>query len=207
MFYHDGSTLWGPVSWTRCHSQPTTLTFGNTRQPSGHRGLCYHDSAMPTLGILTSSDLGARGQREDTSGQRIRELLASAGFEVLCYEVVPDEQADLEERLRRWADEGSLDLIVTTGGTGLTSRDVTPEATRAVVDREVPGMAEAMRIQTLKHTPFAMISRAVVGVRGRTLIINLPGSLKAVQECLEVVLPAIPHALEMLRENPPAHEA
>jgi len=162
---------------------------------------------MPTLGILTSSDLGARSQREDTSGQRIRDLLAAAGFEVLCYEVVPDEQATLEERLRHWADEGGLDLIVTTGGTGLTSRDVTPEATRAVVDREVPGMAEAMRIQTLKHTPFAMISRAVVGVRGRTLIINLPGSPKAVQECLEVVLPAIPHALEMLRENPPAHEA
>lgn len=162
---------------------------------------------MPTLGILTSSDLGAQGQRQDVSGQRIRDMLVAAGFKARRYEVVPDEQAILEERLRRWADEDGLDLIVTTGGTGLTSRDVTPEATRAVVDREVPGMAEAMRIQTLKHTPLAMVSRAVVGVRGRTLIINLPGSPRAVEECLEVVLPAIPHALEMLREHPPAHEA
>ncbi len=162
---------------------------------------------MPTLGILTSSDLGSRGQRQDVSGQRIRELLTPYGFEVLRYEVVPDDQPILEERLRRWADQDGLDLIVTTGGTGLTRRDVTPEATRAVVQREVPGMAEAMRIQTLKHTPLAMVSRAVVGVRGHTLIINLPGSPKAVQECLEVVLPAIPHALDMLRETPPPHEA
>ena len=160
---------------------------------------------MPTLGILTSSDLGAQGQREDTSGPRIREMLAAEGFEVSRYEVVPDEQAVLEDRLRRWADDDALDLIVTTGGTGLTSRDITPEATRAVVHREVPGMAEAMRMQTLKYTPMAMVSRAVVGVRGRTLIINLPGSPKGVQECLEVVLPAISHALDMLREEPPAH--
>ena len=121
---------------------------------------------MPTLGILTSSDLGAQGQREDTSGPRIREMLAAEGFEVSRYEVVPDEQAVLEDRLRRWADDDALDLIVTTGGTGLTSRDITPEATRAVVHREVPGMAEAMRMQTLKYTPMAMVSRAVVGGTG-----------------------------------------
>ncbi len=162
---------------------------------------------MPTLGILTSSDLGAQGRRQDASGQRIREMLTAAGFEVRRYEVVPDEQSVLEDRLRRWADEDGLDLIVTTGGTGLTSRDVTPEATRAVVHREVPGMAEAMRIQTLKNTPMAMISRALVGVRGRTLIVNLPGSPKAVRECLDVVLPAIPHALDMLQEHPPPHQA
>ncbi|MBI4200711.1 MAG: MogA/MoaB family molybdenum cofactor biosynthesis protein [Chloroflexi bacterium] len=162
---------------------------------------------MPTLGILTSSDMGSRGQREDASGQRIRALLAAQGFEVRRYEVVPDEMEVLMDRLRHWADEERLDLIVTTGGTGLTDRDVTPEATRAVVQREVPGMAEAMRMQTLKHTPLAMISRAVVGTRGRTLIINLPGSPKAVEECLQVVLPAIPHALEMLRETPPPHGA
>ena len=160
---------------------------------------------MPTLGILTSSDLGAQGQRPDTSGQRIEKMLTAAGFELRRYEVVPDERAAIEDRLRRWADEDDLDLIVTTGGTGLANRDVTPEATRAVVHREVPGMAEAMRIQTLKHTPLAMVSRSVVGVRARTLIINLPGNPKAVQECLEVVMPAIPHALEMLREYQPTH--
>ena len=169
--------------------------------------MCYHDCAMPTLGILTSSDMGSRGQRLDTSGQKIREMLTAQGFQVARYEVVPDEKEMLEDRLRRWADVDGLDLIVTTGGTGLTRRDITPEATRAVVHREVPGMAEAMRVQTLKHTPMAMLSRAVVGVRGHTLIINLPGSPKAVQECLEVVLPAIPHALEMLREEPPPHSA
>ncbi|MBI4339960.1 MAG: MogA/MoaB family molybdenum cofactor biosynthesis protein [Chloroflexi bacterium] len=160
---------------------------------------------MPNLGILTSSDMGARGQRQDVSGQRIRELLVPAGFQVTRYEVVPDERPVLEDRLRRWCDEDRLDLIVTTGGTGLTQRDVTPEATRAVIEREVPGMAEAMRIQTLKNTPLSMVSRSVVGVRGHTLIINLPGSPKAVQECLEVVLPAIPHALDMLKEDPPGH--
>jgi len=160
---------------------------------------------MFTLGILTSSDMGAQGRRQDTSGPRIREMLTTQGFEVRRYEVVPDESDILQDRLRRWADDDGLDLIVTTGGTGLTRRDVTPEATRAVIDREVPGMAEAMRIQTLKSTPLAMISRAVVGVRGHTLIINLPGSPRAVQECLEVVIPAIPHALQMLQEEPPAH--
>ena len=169
--------------------------------------LCYHGDTMPTLGILTSSDRGSQGLRQDTSGQLIREMLTAQGFQVRRYEVVPDEQPVLEERMRRWADDDDLDLIVTTGGTGLTRRDVTPEATRAVVDREIPGMAEAMRIQTIKYTPLAMASRAVVGVRGRTLIINLPGSPKAVHECLEVVLPAIPHVVDMLRETPPSHEA
>ena len=161
---------------------------------------------MVTFGILTSSDLGARGQREDTSGQHIADVLTTAGFQLHRYEVVPDEQNVLEDRLRSWADQDALDLIVTAGGTGLASRDVTPEATRAVIHREVPGMSEAMRIQTQVHTPLAMVSRSVVGVRGKTLIINLPGSLKAVQQCLDVVLPAIPHALEMLQEQPPAHE-
>ena len=162
---------------------------------------------MPTLGVLTSSDLGARGLREDTSGHLIKETLQAAGVDVRRYEIVPDDRETIEERLRRWTDEDGLDLIVTTGGTGLTSRDVTPEATLAVVQRQVPGMAEAMRIETLKNTPMAMVSRSVVGIRGRTLIINLPGSPKAVKECLAVVLPVIPHALEMLQEEPPPHEA
>ena len=169
--------------------------------------LCYHALAMATLGILTSSDLGARGLREDTSGHLIKETLQAAGFDVRRYEIVPDEQEVIEERLRRWVDEDGLDLVVTTGGTGLTTRDVTPEATLAVVQRQVPGMAEAMRIKTLENTPLAMVSRSVVGVRGRTLIINLPGSPKGVKECLDVVLPVIPHAVEMLQEEPPPHEA
>ena len=118
---------------------------------------------------------------------------------------MPDEQELIEDRLRRWSDEDGLDLIVTTGGTGLTSRDVTPEATLAVIDRQAPGMAEAMRMQTLKHTPMAMLSRAVVGSRGNTLIINLPGSTRGVEQCLDVLLPVIPHALDMLKEFPPPH--
>ena len=169
------------------------------------RTACYYGVAMTTLGILTSSDLGAKGQREDTSGQRIREILIPTGFEVLQYEIVPDEQHLLEDKMRQWVDHDRLDLIVTTGGTGLTDRDVMPEATRAIIDREVPGMAEAMRIGTAKFTPLAMVSRAVVGVRARTLIVNLPGSTNAVQECLEVLLPALHHALEMLKPSPPKH--
>ncbi len=168
--------------------------------------MCYDGYAMPTLGILTSSDLGSRGLRQDTSGPRIIDMLTPLGFQVVRYEIVPDERPMLEDRLRRWSDDDKLDIIVTTGGTGLTDRDVTPEATRAVIQREIPGMAEAMRLQSLKSTPMAMISRALVGTRGRTLIINLPGSLKAVQECLEVVLPVIPHALDMLKEQPPPHQ-
>ena len=160
---------------------------------------------MFTYGILTSSDSVSQGQRQDISGKRIQELLTAAGFELQLYEVVPDEQAILEARLRTWTDKNRLDLIVTTGSTGLTVRDVMPEATRAVVEWEVPGIAEAMRTQTFHHTPLAMISRAVVGVRGKTLIVNLPGSPKAVQQCLDVVLPVLSHALEMLQKYPPPH--
>ncbi len=152
------------------------------------------------LGILTSSDKGARGEREDTSGSAIRELLASLA-EVTEYEVVPDEADVIADRLRRWADELALDIIVTTGGTGLSPRDVTPEATLVVIERTVPGMAEAMRQEGLRHTPMAILSRAVVGVRGRTLIVNLPGSEKGVRENLAVLLPVLPHAIEMLQES------
>ena len=160
---------------------------------------------MPNLGVLTASDLGSQGKRDDTSGRLIENMLSGHGFQLQRYEVVPDEQELIEDRLRRWSDEDGLDLIVTTGGTGLTSRDVTPEATLAVIDRQTPGMAEAMRMQTLKHTPMAMLSRAVVGSRGNTLIINLPGSTRGVEQCLEVLLPVIPHALDMLKEFPPPH--
>jgi len=155
---------------------------------------------MPFLaGILTISDKGAAGEREDTSGAEIRALLARLDVSVERYEIVPDERATISERLIDWADAAALDLIVTTGGTGLGPRDVTPQATRDAIDYEAPGLAEAMRAEGLKHTPMAMLSRAVAGVRGRTLIVNLPGSPQGVRESLSVLLPVLPHALETLR--------
>jgi molybdopterin adenylyltransferase len=143
------------------------------------------------------SDKGARGEREDASGAAIREMLAGIA-EIIHYEVIPDEQAIIRERLIKFSDELGADLVVTTGGTGVSPRDVTPEATRDVIDRELPGMAEAMRAESLKKTSNAMISRAVCGIRGRTLIVNLPGSPAAVRENLAVVLQAVPHAVEKI---------
>jgi len=154
--------------------------------------------------VLTISDMGARGDREDTSGAAIKELLAGIGIEIDRHDIIPDERDQISQRLTAWADEG-LPLIVTTGGTGLGPRDLTPEATRAVLDYEVPGIAEAMRAEGLKHTPMAMISRAIAGVRGRTLIINLPGSPKGVRENLTVILPTLTHALELLTGQPSDH--
>ncbi len=150
-------------------------------------------------GILTLSDKGARGERIDTAGAAIRELLAGIGVAALRYEVIPDERDRITGTLCDWADSGSLDLIVTTGGTGLSPRDVTPEATAAAIEYTVPGMSEAMRAEGLRHTPMAMLSRGICGVRGRTLIVNLPGSEKGVRESLGVLLPVLAHALETLR--------
>ncbi|MBL0387514.1 MogA/MoaB family molybdenum cofactor biosynthesis protein [Tumebacillus sp. ITR2] len=158
------------------------------------------------VGILTSSDKGARGEREDLSGQVIREMVRDVNMEVTEYIVIPDEFEVLRDSLLHFCDEVKLDLVVTTGGTGLAKRDVTPEATLAVIDREVPGMAEAMRAASLAKTQFAMLSRAVVGTRGNTLIVNLPGSPKGVRECLEVILPVIPHALEILQGTHGEHK-
>ena len=148
---------------------------------------------------LTISDAGSKGEREDTSGDAIAELMAQAGFIQLDRKIVPDEADVIARQLRDWCDAAIADVVVTTGGTGLGPRDVTPEATRAVVDIEVPGIAEAMRMETLKNTPFSMLSRAVVGVRNGCLIVNLPGSPTGVRETLEVALRSIPHALEMIR--------
>ena len=160
---------------------------------------------MFNLGILTISDKGWRGQREDKSGKVIRDSLSLLDSRVIKYEVVPDEVAIIANKLTQWADEGEVDIILTTGGTGLGPRDVTPEATLSVVDRVVPGFAEVMRAETFQKTPFAILSRAVAGVRGKCLIINLPGSPKAVRECLEIVLPVIPHAVEILKGEVTEH--
>jgi molybdenum cofactor synthesis domain-containing protein len=149
--------------------------------------------------ILTVSDTGSRGQRADTSGAAIRELLASIGVEVTRYEIVPDERDQIAAKLRAWCDAGDLDLVLTTGGTGLAARDITPEATLDVAERVAPGLGEAMRAEGMRHTPKAMLSRAVAVVRGRTLIINLPGSEKGVRESLAAVLDVLPHAADLLR--------
>jgi molybdenum cofactor synthesis domain-containing protein len=160
-----------------------------------------------TVGVLTSSDKGAQGAREDTSGAAIRELIAGIGGTVVRYEVVPDEREQLRQRLCAWADGGEVDVVLTTGGTGLSSRDVTPQATLAVLDYEVPGIGEALRAEGLRHTPMSMLSRAVAGVRGRTLIVNLPGSERAVRQNLAVLLPVLSHAVETLRDRAGDHVA
>ena len=154
---------------------------------------------MFTVGILTISDKGSKGERQDRSGEVIRETLSKMDVRIVNYDIVPDEKAFIAQKLIKWADDDGIDVIITTGGTGLSPRDVTPEATLSVVDRVVPGLAETMRAESLKKTPMAMLSRAVAGARGSCLIINLPGNPKAVRECLEPVMPALSHAVETLK--------
>ncbi|TGE33711.1 molybdopterin adenylyltransferase [Desulfosporosinus sp. Sb-LF] len=154
---------------------------------------------MLRVGVITASDKGSRGEREDLSGPTLAKLVEGIGGEVIEYVVLPDDQTKLEETMRQWADELCLDLILTTGGTGFSMRDVTPEATLAVADRMVPGIAEVMRMESLKVTPKAMLSRAIAVLRKRTLIINMPGSPKAVRECFAAIAAAIPHGIQILK--------
>jgi len=151
-----------------------------------------------TAAILTVSDKGAASEREDLSGPELEKLLTEMGFVVAHRIVVPDERAQISATLADLCDHKNVDLILTTGGTGFSPRDVTPEATRDVIHREVPGIPEAMRQESLKITNRAMLSRAIAGIRNQTLIINMPGSLKATRECFEVIRPALPHAMEIL---------
>lgn len=153
--------------------------------------------------VVTVSDRSFRGERPDTSGPVLRELLLAHGAEVMETTVVPDDPSVIAKTLIRLADAGTCELIFTTGGTGLSPRDTTPEATRQVIEKELPGMEEAIRMESLKKTPFAMLSRGRVGVRGQTLILNFPGSPKAVRECFAVVEPVLAHAVKLVRDEDP----
>jgi len=150
-------------------------------------------------GILTVSDRGARGEREDVSGKVIAEMLAGISIEVAAYDIVPDEEDRIAAKILEFVDVRNLDLVITTGGTGVSPRDVTPEATRRIMDREIPGMAEAMRQESARKTPHAMLSRAVAAIRKQSLVINLPGSPKGARENLQAILPALEHALEKIK--------
>ncbi|MCL4561240.1 MAG: MogA/MoaB family molybdenum cofactor biosynthesis protein [Chloroflexi bacterium] len=156
------------------------------------------------VAILTVSDRSSKGERPDTSGVALAEAVAAQGWEVSARGVVPDEQAQISSQLIEWCDSQKVDLILTTGGTGFAPRDITPEATQAIIHRSAPGLIEAMRSESLKVTPHGMLSRAVAGIRGKTIIINLPGNPKGAVENLQVVLAVIPHAVELLQEHPQA---
>jgi molybdenum cofactor synthesis domain-containing protein len=165
-------------------------------RPAGHSGQPIR------FGILTLSDRSARGERADSSGPALANLIQAEGWTLVKQALLPDEESAIRELLISWSDSRELDVILTTGGTGFSPRDVTPEATRAVIEREAPGLAEAMRAASLKVTPHAMLSRIVTGMRGQTLIVNLPGSPKGAVENLQVIVPVLPHAVQLLREDP-----
>jgi molybdopterin adenylyltransferase len=161
---------------------------------------------VPQVAILTISDRSSRREREDASGPALVERTTYLGWKVILTDIVPDDLETIQAKLTHWCDLSGVDVILTTGGTGFSPRDVTPEATQAVITRAAPGIGEAMRIESMKVTPHAMLSRAVAGIRNHTLIINLPGSPKAALENFAVVVPVIPHAIELLRESPTAEK-
>jgi molybdenum cofactor synthesis domain-containing protein len=154
------------------------------------------------VGIITISDRSARGERHDASGPVLRQKVMDQGWVVIRENIIPDDLQMIEETLIAWADDGELDLILTTGGTGFSPRDITPEATQAVIDRAAPGLVEAMRAASLQITPHAMLSRAIAGIRKSTLIVNFPGSPKAAAENLAVIVPVLPHAVQLLQDDP-----
>jgi molybdenum cofactor synthesis domain-containing protein len=154
------------------------------------------------FGILTVSDRSSQGERSDASGPALVNAVKEQGWEVVDKAILPDDLMVLRDQLAAWADSGTIDVILTTGGTGFSPRDVTPEATQGVIERPAPGLAEAMRNASLKITPHAMLSRATAGIRGRTLIVNLPGSPKAAIENFDVILSVLPHAVQLLKEDP-----
>ena len=154
------------------------------------------------FGILTLSDRSSRGERADSSGPELARLIQAQGWSVAKQEVLSDDESAIRDTLINWSDSGEVDVLLTTGGTGFSPRDVTPEATRAVIQRDAPGLAEAMRAASLAITPHAMLSRIVTGIRKRTLIINLPGSPKGAVENLEIIIPVLPHAVQLLRDDP-----
>ncbi len=156
------------------------------------------------IGIITVSDRSSRGERPDSSGSALVEAVSQQGWQVVHTAIVPDELEKLSKIMVEWSDSGEVDIILTTGGTGFSRRDVTPEATLAVIQRSTPGLTEAMRSAGLRITAHAMLSRATAGIRARTLIINLPGSPRGATENLAVVLPALPHAVQLLQEDPSA---
>ena len=167
----------------------------NDRVESGQPGA---GESFGSALVLTISDSASRGEREDLSGPEARRILEEAGFDILGVEVLPDERTQIQDRLRQACDRERTRLVVTTGGTGLSPRDVTPDATERIMDREVPGMAEVMRIEGLKSTPRAALSRGLVGIRASTLIVNLPGSVKGVRESLGALVPILPHAIQVV---------